>query len=272
MSASKLSLLAFFFAIVTACATQNKNTMLLKNIQGEQRSEQNRARDAARHPQQTLDFFEVKSNATVIEIWPGKGWYTEILAPYIKQGGGQFIAAGFPLEGGPKWRNKMQKAYLNFLAKEPTYYDAVRVVEIGPPSAWALGKDNSADTVLTFRNVHNWVKGGYEKAMFEAMYKVLKPGGILGVTDHRAKPNTDIETQKKSGYLTEQLVIALAEEAGFVLAGSSEINANAKDSTNHPKGVWTLPPMLRLGDQDRAKYLAIGESDRMTLKFKKPSK
>lgn len=264
----RLSFLIFLFAIASACVTQN--SMLLNNIQGDQRSEQNRARDAARHPQQTLDFFEVKANATVIEIWPGKGWYTEILAPYIKQGGGQFIAAGFPLKNGPEWRNKMQQAYLDFLASKPNYYDAVRVVEIGPPSAWSLGEDNSADTVLTFRNVHNWVKGGYEKTMFQAMYKVLKPGGILGVTDHRAKPNTAIEVQKKSGYLTEELVIKLAEEAGFVLADSAEINANAKDTTDHPRGVWTLPPRLRLGDQDKAKYLAIGESDRMTLKFTKP--
>jgi len=146
----------------------------------------------------------------------------------------------------------------------------VSVVEIGPPSYWSLGQDNSADTVLTFRNVHNWAKGGYAKEMFDAIYRVLKPGGILGITDHRAKPGTDIATMNKSGYVTEALVIKLAKEAGFVLEASSEINANPNDTKDHPKGVWTLPPMLRLGDQDRAKYIAIGESDRMTLKFKKP--
>lgn len=260
-------ILSTLLVITTACVGQNN--LLVKNIQGEQRSEQSRTRDAARHPLQTLNFFEVKASNTVIEIWPGKGWYTEILAPYIKQGGGQFIAAGFPLNDGPKWRNKMQRQYQDYLASKPEHYDAVRFVELGPPSYWSLGKDNSADTVLTFRNVHNWVKGGYEKEVFQAMYKVLKPGGILGVTDHRAKPGTDIRVQKRSGYMTEQIVIKLAKEAGFIFIASSEVNANAKDTTDHPKGVWTLPPRLRLGDKDRAKYLAIGESDRMTLKFRK---
>lgn len=243
---------------------------LQNSINGQQRGEQNRVRDHARHPQQTLTFFDVKADATVLEIWPGKGWYTEILAPYLKQGGGTFIAAGFPLNAGPKWRQKMQQRYQDYLASKPVYFDTVQFVEIGPPSFWSLGKDNSVDTVLTFRNVHNWVKGGYEKEMFAAMFNVLKPGGILGVIDHRARPNTDIETMKKSGYMTEKAVIKLAEDAGFVLDKSSEINANPKDTKDHPKGVWTLPPSLRLGDENKAHYLAIGESDRMTLKFRKP--
>lgn len=262
--------LILMLALSITPALSAENSHLLNAINGEQRSEQNRLRDTARHPQQTLEFFGVSPNATVIEIWPGKGWYTEILAPYLKQGGGQFIAAGFPLNAGPKWRQNMQQALQDHLAKKPQYYDAVRFVEVGPPSFWSLGKDNSADTVLTFRNVHNWVKGGYAKEMFQASFAVLKPGGVLGVIDHRAKPNTDIETMKKSGYMTEQSVIKLAQEAGFVLESTSEVNANPKDTTDHPKGVWTLPPMLRLGDQDKAQYLAIGESDRMTLKFRKP--
>jgi len=246
-----------------------ENIALQNSINGEQRSEQNRARDAARHPQQTLTFFDVKPNATVLEIWPAKGWYTEILAPMIKQGGGQYISAGVPLHAGPKWRQNRRQQYHDYLASKPEYYDEVQFVEIGPPSFWSLGEDNSVDTVLTFRNVHNWVKGGYEKEMFAAMYKVLKPGGILGVTDHRAKANTDIETMKKSGYLTEKLVIKLAEEAGFVLENTSEINANVRDTKDYPNGVWTLPPRLKLGDENRAEYMAIGESDRMTLKFRK---
>lgn len=244
--------------------------MLSSHIKSEQRSEINRARDAARHPQKTLAFFEVKPNATVIEIWPGKGWYTEILAPSIKQGGGRYIAAGFPIHSGPQWRRKMQQAFQDYLTMHPTYYDAVEFSGIGPPYSWSLGKANSVDTVLTFRNVHNWVKGGYEQKIFKAIYQVLKPGGVLGVTDHRAKPNTDIETMKKSGYLTEKLVIELAQEAGFVLESTSEVNANPKDTKDYAKGVWTLPPMLRLGDKDKEKYIAIGESDRMTLKFRKP--
>ena len=256
--------------LFTPVAFAGESATLLDSINGDQRSEQNKVRDTARHPLQTLKFFGVSANATVLEIWPGKGWYTEILAPYLKQGGGQFIAAGFPLHAGPKWRQNMQQEFQDYLAKKPEYYDAVKLVEVGPPSFWKLGKDNSVDTVLTFRNVHNWVKGGYEKEMFQAMYKVLKTGGVLGVVDHRAKANTDTETMKKSGYMTQQLVIKLAEEAGFVLASISEINANPKDTKDHRKGVWTLPPTLRLGDENKEQYVAIGESDRMTLKFIKP--
>lgn len=261
-------LLMLFTILASACSTQNS---LLKNtISGEQRSEQNRARDVARHPAQTLAFFDVKANATVVEIWPGKGWYTEILAPYIKQGGGQYIAAGFPIHSGPQWRRLMQQKLQDYMTMHPRYYDAVQFTGIGPPYLWTLGEDNSADTVLTFRNVHNWVKGGYANKMFHAAYKVLKSGGTLGITDHRAKPGTDIATMNKTGYVTEAHVIALAKEAGFELVASSEINANPKDTKDHPKGVWTLPPMLRLGDQNRAQYMAIGESDRMTLRFIKP--
>lgn len=266
----KLSQCYLLLMLFTPIAFAEENTSLLDSINGAQRSEQHKARDTARHPQQTLAFFGVSANATVLEIWPGKGWYTEILAPYLKQGGGQFIAAGFPLHVGPQWRRNMQQEFQDYLGKKPAYYDAVKLVEVGPPSFWSLGKDNSVDTVLTFRNVHNWVKGGYEKEMFQAMYQVLKTGGVLGVVDHRAKANTDIEVMKKSGYMTEQLVIKLAEEVGFVLASTSEINANAKDTKNHPKGVWTLPPTLRLGDENKEQYVAIGESDRMTLKFIKP--
>ncbi|MEE9332053.1 MAG: methyltransferase [Methylophilaceae bacterium] len=260
-------LLVLLFAIPVVFS--GCSTALVNNINGDQRSEQNQARDTARHPQKTLAFFDVKPSSTVLEIWPGKGWYTEILAPYLKQGGGQLIAAGFPLHVGPQWRQTMQQELQDYLASKPTYYDAVSFVQIGPPSFWSLGEDNSVDTVLTFRNVHNWVKGGYEKEMFNAMYQVLKPGGVLGIVEHRAKPNTDIETMKQSGYMTEQLVIELAQQAGFVLESRSEINANPKDTKDHAKGVWTLPPTLRLGDENQEKYVAIGESDRMTLKFRK---
>ncbi len=254
----------------TSSILANENTALQISINGAQRSDQNVMRDQARHPQQTLAFFGVRANSTVLEIWPGKGWYTEILAPYLKQGGGKFIAAGFPLHAGPQWRQNMQQKFQDDLASKPSYYDAVSFVEIGPPSFWTLGKENSVDTVLTFRNVHNWIKGGYEKEVFNAMYKVLKSGGVLGITEHRANPNTDIETMKKSGYITEQRVIQLAEEVGFLLESSTEINANPNDTKNYAAGVWTLPPTLRLGDENREEYVAIGESDRMTLKFKKP--
>jgi predicted methyltransferase len=239
-------------------------------INSQHRDPINQARDSYRHPEQTLAFFGVKENMTVMEIWPGKGWYSELLAPWLKQGKGQFIAAGFPLNDGPAWRQSMQRDYQHWLALSPERYDQVDVVEFGPPSFWTLGKDESVDAILTFRNVHNWVKGGYENDVFTAMFRVLKSGGVLGITDHRAASGTDVEAMKTSGYLTEELVINLAEKAGFVFEASSEINANPLDNKDHPKGVWTLPPTLRLGEDNKQHYLAIGESDRMTLRFKKP--
>jgi len=250
---------------------QADQTTLSSIINDVHRSEVNKARDKYRHPEQTLDFFGINSTMTVIEIWPGKGWYTEILAP-MTQYEGHFIAAGFPLNAGPEWRQSMQRDYQKWLANSPHYYDRVNIVELGPPSFWSLGEDESADAVLTFRNVHNWLKGGYDSKMFAAFYQVLKPGGVLGVTDHRARPNTDLDTMKKSGYLSQDLVIILAQKAGFILEATSEINANSADDKDHAKGVWTLPPTLRLGEQDREHYLAIGESDRMTLRFRKPKK
>jgi predicted methyltransferase len=238
-------------------------------INSQHRAESNRVRDQYRHPLQTLNFMGIKPSMSVVEIWPGKGWYTEILAPWLKQGGGHFIAAGFPQNAGPLWRQKMQQEYQGWLNALPELYDEVNVVELGPPRNWMIGDENSVDAVLTFRNVHNWVKGGYEKEMLAAIYQVLKPGGIFGVVDHRAKKDTNLETMKKSGYLTEYFVINLAEQAGFILKAKIEINANSLDDTDHPEGVWTLPPTLRLGDEHKADYLTIGESDRFTLVFEK---
>lgn len=254
----------------TSVCQANDQSELTQIINSEHRAESNQVRDQYRHPQQTLEFFGITSDMTIIEVWPGKGWYTEILAPYIKQGGGQFIAAGFPQHSGPKWRQNMQAEYQAWLSASPKHYDQTKLVELGPPSFWNLGLDESVDSVLTFRNVHNWLKGGYDTEMFAAFYRVLKPGGILGVTDHRAAINTDLTAMKTSGYLDQDLVIALAQKAGFILDATSEINANPKDSKDHPKGVWTLPPTLRLGEQDKNHYLKIGESDRMTLLFRKP--
>ena len=269
-----IGLLAWFLFTVakksTTIMTATEQYKIGSAVISKHRSERHKTRDVYRHPAQTLDFFGVQSNMTVIEIWPGKGWYTEIIAPFIKSGEGQFIAAGFPQNTGPEWRQNMQQDYQQWLEHDPEQYGPVKIVELGPPSYWQIAPDESVDAILTFRNVHNWLKGGYESDMFNTFYKALKPGGILGVTDHRARPDTDIETMKSSGYLTEKLVIELAQKAGFVLEASSEINANALDTTQHPKGVWTLPPTLRLGDEDREKYLTVGESDRMTLKFKKP--
>lgn len=261
-------------AILGACMTFLPQVSVSADIQSAlahpDRDSANQQRDEYRHPAETLSFFGINPDMTVIEIWPGRGWYTEVLAPWIKQGGGEFTAAAFPKDTGPEWRQNIQTRYDQWIAGDPERFDQVNVTVFSGPDNWKLGEDNSADAVLTFRNVHNWVKGGFADTVFDAMFAVLKPGGVLGLTDHRAEPGTDLETMNASGYLTEELVIELAQEAGFVFEEKSEINSNPKDTTNHPAGVWTLPPMLRLGDKDREKYLEIGESDRMTLRFRKP--
>ena len=274
ISISLILLLSWFlFTVAKNSATLITDTEQYKlgnAVVSEHRTASNKTRDQYRNPGKTLAFFGINSDMTVVEIWPGKGWYTEIIAPFIKLGKGQFIAAGFPQNAGPEWRQNMAKEYQLWIDQSPEHYDQVKVVELGPPSYWTLAPNSSVDAILTFRNVHNWLKGGYEDEMFNVFYQALKPGGILGITEHRARPETDLETMKQSGYLTEKLVIELAEKAGFELEKKSEINANPLDTTIHPKGVWTLPPTLRLGDEDRERYLIIGESDRMTLRFRKP--
>ncbi|MEQ9222476.1 MAG: hypothetical protein RJQ08_10010 [Salinisphaeraceae bacterium] len=236
------------------------------------RSEANIARNQYRHPVQTLQFFGVDPDMTVVEIWPGTGWYTEILAPYLRDNG-TFYAAGFSLRSVtvPDYRERIQREYVAKLRDRPAVYDRVKLTAMGPPEDWWVAPDNSADRVLTFRNVHNWMKDGYASLVFDGMYDALKPGGILGVVEHRASPGTSLETMKTSGYVTEQHVKILAARSGFEFVESSDINANPKDTKDHPEGVWTLPPTLRLGDKNREKYLEIGESDRMTLKFRKPA-
>lgn len=227
------------------------------------------ARDRFRHPAETLAFFGVRPTQTVIEITPSAGWYSELLAPYLREAGSYVAASASaaPESGGGK-RNATLKAKF---AADPARYDRVAWQDFDG-SAPVLGAADSADTVLTFRNVHNWVAAGAADAYFKSFFAALKPGGVLGVVEHRAKPGTDLDTMKKSGYLTEALVIDLATRAGFVLETRSEVNANPKDGTDHPNGVWTLPPVNRHDAADAAKYQAIGESDRMTLRFRKPAR
>ncbi len=225
-------------------------------------------RDIYRHPAATLEFFGLEPTMTVVEVWPGGGWYTEILAPYLA--GGKLYAAHFSKDSGIKYFVNSRRAFTEKIKANPDVYQAMTMAEFSPKMNILTVPDGSADRVLTFRNVHNWLSSINEAEAFALFYKALKPGGVLGVVEHRAKADASWETMKQSGYMTEAYVIALAEKAGFVLDASSEINANPKDSADHPKGVWTLPPTLRMKDKDRAQYLAIGESDRMTLRFKKP--
>ena len=254
-----------------AFAASETELLLDRAITGNHREAKNTARDVYRHPKETLLFFGLEANMTVVEIWPGGGWYTEILAPVLRDKG-KLYAASFAVQSktSPDLRREIGRDYLKKLALHPEIYGRITLTELQTPEYTAIAPRGSVDMVLTFRNVHNWAKDGSADATFKAFYDVLKPGGILGVTDHRAKPGTPFEDMIRSGYVTEDYVIELAKRAGFQLVAKSEINANPKDTKDHPKGVWTLPPMLRLGDQDREKYLAIGESDRMTLKFVKP--
>ena len=237
------------------------------------RSDANRARDKYRHPAETLSFFGLTDAQTVVEIAPGGGWYTEILAPILNERG-HYLAA---LNDPEKAANERAKEYYakqngEFEAKfkaSPELYGKAAVVLIDA-KAPNFGPAGSADLVLTFRNVHNWMGQGAEKNMFKGFFDVLKAGGKLGVTEHRAAPGTDPKVSAETGYLSEETVIKLATNAGFVLEAKSEINANPLDTKDYKGGVWTLPPTLSEGEVDKAKYLAIGESDRMTLLFKKP--
>lgn len=230
------------------------------------RSSQHIARNRYRHPVQTLQFFGLKKGMTLVEITPGGMWYTEILAPVLK-GNGHYIAASYDpdLKGQPAYQYRQTAMLQKRFASEPEFSEA-KIAKFSPPGDIDLGAPGSADMVVTFRNTHNWIHDGSAQQVYNAFFKVLKPGGVLGVVDHRGPAAWGGYT----GYITEKQVIELAQKAGFVLEARSEINANPRDTKNYPENVWTLPPTLRLGQTDRAKYLDIGESDRMTLRFRKP--
>ncbi len=235
------------------------------------RSADNLSRDRHRHPIETLTFFEVEPDMTVVEIWPGGGWYTEILAPYLKENG-KLYAAHFPESETREYYVNSRKAFIERVAEDPAF-SAIEVTEFAPTEDSAIAPAGTADRVLTFRNLHNWYMNAGEagvEAAFATFYKALKPGGILGVVDHRLpenRPNTHMDS---SGYMKQSLAVKAAEAAGFELVKASDINANPDDTADHPRGVWTLPPTLGLGEQDRERYQGIGESDRFTLKFRKP--
>ncbi len=241
-------------------------------IAGPHRSDASRARDVYRHPRETLAFFGIREDMTVLEVWPGAGgWYTELLAPLLREHG-RYIAAGLDPKNDSKFARDSVRAFRVMLDATPELYDKVEVTALDYPGALAPVPAASADLVVTFRNLHNWLaRDGAAPAMLAAVYAALKPGGILGVVDHRADPAAAVDPKAKSGYVNERLAIELVEHAGFEFIGASAVNANAKDDHDHELGVWTLPPTWRLGDRDRAKYAAIGESDRFTLRFRKPA-
>lgn len=239
------------------------------------RSAENKARDPYRHPAQTLGFFGIKPEHQVLEIWPARGWYTEILAPYLKDKG-QLTIANFrhndgTLEDDKKIFWAKLSARLNAdIRQHPEHFGPVKTVEFDPPALMQLGSANQYDRVLSFRNSHIWNEAGYLLDVYRAFFDVLKPGGTLGLVEHRSSRLSEIASRAGEGYLDEYYVISVAKQAGFELVERSEINANPKDTKDYPKGVYALPPTLAMGERDKARYLAIGESDRMTLRFIKP--
>lgn len=269
---SVLSFLALVLSatpLVTAAGAAPAGADTLeKVIAGEHRTPQFTARDAARKPKAVLEFLGIEPAMTVVEIWPGGGYWAEILGPYLRDRGTYYMAlppasiSERAAKAAENWRAK--------LAANQKLYGKVQMTELGAGHG-EIAPAGSADAVLTFRNVHNWMAMGFAEEAFAAFFRALKPGGILGVEEHRAPTDAPQDPKAASGYVREDYVRALAEKAGFEFVASSEILANPKDTKDWPKGVWTLPPTLALGEQDREKYLAIGEADNFLLEFRKPA-
>ncbi|NVK21418.1 MAG: class I SAM-dependent methyltransferase [Kangiellaceae bacterium] len=261
--------------VTTEAQPKLQQSALELAIDGVHRTLEHKVRDKYRHPKETLEFFAVKPGMKVVEIWPGgSGWYTEILAPLVGKEG-KLYAAQFDPNHEVDFYGKARTKFTEKMNANPEVYANVQITTFQPPKHLEIAPENSVDYVLTFRNVHNWMmnNGGRDNALiaFKAMYKALKPGGYLGVVEHSLASGLEQEEFAQSGYMNEKYTIDLAKEAGFVLVGKSDVNRNYKDTTQHLKGVWTLPPRLALGDEDKEKYLEIGESNRMTLRFVKPA-
>jgi predicted methyltransferase len=257
----------FALTAIAALAAPAVAAPLDAALAGAHRSDANKARDAYRHPAQTLAFFGIKPDMTVVEISPSGGWYTEVLAPYLRDKGTLYAAGGNPAAS-----ERAAAAVQAFKAKldaNPAVYGSTKL-SIFTKTVMDIAPAASADAVLSFRNVHNWHMSGFAPDAFKAFFAALKPGGTLGIVEHRLPEDKPDALMTSSGYMKMSYVKKLAEDAGFKLVAASEINANAKDTKDYPKGVWTLPPNFAEGETDKAKYMAIGESDRMTLKFVKP--
>ncbi len=234
------------------------------------RSAEDKSRDKYRHPEETLEFFGLTPDQTVVELWPGGGWYTKVIAPVVR-GQGKYYAAHVDPESNVEMLRKSAARYRSMLDESPELYDEVEMTVLMPPAMLEIAPAGSADLVVSFRSIHNWMAFGMQDDVMQAIYTALKPGGVFGVVEHRGPTDQPQDPKAASGYVTTDAMIAMAEKAGLVLDASSEINANPADTKDYPDGVWTLPPRLRLGEEDRQKYLDIGESDRFTLRFVKPA-
>lgn len=259
----------FSLTILLGCGKPDTSQLIDKALEAEHRTPSYVQRDKYRHPKETLLFFGLDPEQSIIEITPGYGWYAEILAPLIRNKG-QYSYTSLRLhEKINPFFVKLESAFKEKMEKNPDIYDQLRWVHFNPKQP-EFAPNGPVDMVLTFRNVHNWAKAGSTDAMFTGFAKALKPGGILGVVEHRAKVGTPLEKQIESGYMTEDYVVQMAQDAGFRLDAKSDINANLQDTADHPMGVWNLLPSLRgVEDDDKANIISIGESDRMTLRFVK---
>ena len=264
-------LLAVLLLAVSCSTTSTHDTtaLALENIlAGSQRSAQNRDRDRYRHPQETLLFFGIRPEMRVLEVWPEPGWYTEIIAPLLREHG-KYYAAVIAADPQSRFITRRLEDYQNKLSARPDLYGRIVVVPF-PSDGGDVVPAGSIDLIVTFRNIHNWMARDDAQQAFATMYKALKPGGVLGVVEHRGLAGKPQDARAKSGYVNEDFAVRLIEAQGFKLVGESAVNANPNDTKDYEQGVWTLPPTYRLGDKDREKYQAIGESDRFTLKFVKP--
>ena len=259
---------ASMFAMIPSMIAQaNDQNTLGHWLSAPHRTQANVVRDGYRHPIETLTFFGVNDQSTVVEILPGsRGYYLEILAPYLRARG-HYIAANRDELAAPQYLADHKKL-LERLKAEAALFGKIQVTKFNADKH-EIATPSSADFVLTFRNLHNWIERHEIDGALRAFHKALKPGGVLGVVDHRGRADLSQEAQMKFGYVREDVAIKLIEKAGFKLVAKSEVNANPKDTKDYPDGVWTLPPSYRLGDKDRAKYQAIGESDRFTHKYVK---
>ncbi len=268
----RLAVLAFFLAgtgsLLAARADEasSPEPALAAAVAGPSRNPKFVARDIARHPLEELSFFGVTPTATLVEIWPGGGYWTEILAPYLR-GGGTYYAA---VPTGGEAADKEAGLLMEKIASDPATYGKIVVTKLGPADG-AVAPPGSADIVLTFRNLHNWMKNGDADAVLKDVFDALKPGGTLGVEEHRGRTSAPQDRKALDGYVRQDYAVALVEKAGFRFVAASEVAANPKDTADWPKGVWTLPPTYALGDVDRARYAAVGEADNFVLKFVKPA-